>query len=173
MARGVNKVILIGNLGAAPEIRQGPSGAKVARLRIATTESWRDRQTGENQSRTEWHRAVCFSGLADVAEKYLNKGSKIYIEGSLRTTSWDAPDGQKRYSTEIVVRELNMLGSRSDSAGMSDDSSYDSSNFQPQQHDANPGMSPQIGSAATEPQQMGADLAPSPADNELDDDIPF
>lgn len=174
MARGVNKVILIGNLGAPPEIRQGPNGVKVAKLRIATTESWRDRQSGESQSRTEWHSIVCFSGLAEIAEKYLSKGSKVYIEGSLRTSSWDAPDGQKRYRTEVSAREMTMLDSRRDSVGAPADSSYGPSNSQSQQYDPGLDVPQQMDSDPVASQQMGSDLTPPmPTDSELDDDIPF
>src|SRR5688572_6381863 len=112
MARGVNKVILIGNLGADPETRAMPSGSTVANLRIATTENWKDRQTGENQERTEWHRVALFGKLAEIAGEYLRKGSQVYIEGSLRTRKWQDKQGNERYSTEIVGNEMQMLGGR-------------------------------------------------------------
>ena len=112
MARGVNKVILIGHLGADPETRAMPSGSSVANLRIATTESWRDKQSGEQQERTEWHRVVIFSRLAEIAGEYLRKGSQVYIEGSLRTRKWQDKQGQERYTTEIVGNEMQMLGGR-------------------------------------------------------------
>jgi single-strand DNA-binding protein len=112
MARGVNKVILIGNLGADPETRAMPSGTTVANLRIATSESWRDKQTGEQQERTEWHRVALFGRLAEVAGEYLRKGSQVYIEGSLRTRKWQDKEGKDRYSTEIVGNDLQMLGGR-------------------------------------------------------------
>ena len=112
MARGVNKVILIGNLGADPETRAMPSGATVANLRIATTESWRDKQSGEQQERTEWHRVALFGRLAEVAGEYLRKGSQVYIEGSLRTRKWQDKQGNERYSTEIIGNEMQMLGGR-------------------------------------------------------------
>jgi single-strand DNA-binding protein len=117
MARGVNKVILIGNLGADPETRAMPSGATVANLRIATTENWKDRQTGENQERTEWHRVALFGKLAEIAGEYLRKGSQVYIEGSLRTRKWQDKQGQERYSTEIVGNEMQMLGGRGGGGG--------------------------------------------------------
>ena len=117
MARGVNKVILIGNLGADPETRAMPSGTTVANLRIATSESWRDKQTGEQQERTEWHRVAFFGRLAEIAGEYLRKGSQVYIEGSLRTRKWQDKQGNKRFSTEIVGNELQMLGGRSGGAG--------------------------------------------------------
>jgi single-strand DNA-binding protein len=112
MARGINKVILIGNLGADPETRAMPSGSTVANLRIATSESWRDKQTGEQQERTEWHRVAMFGRLAEIAAEYLKKGSQVYIEGSLRTRKWTDKQGQERYSTEIIGNELQMLGGR-------------------------------------------------------------
>ena len=112
MARGVNKVIIIGNLGADPESRAMPSGASVANLRIATTESWRDKQSGEQQERTEWHRVALFGRLAEVASEYLRKGSQVYIEGSLRTRKWQDKQGNERYTTEIVANDMQMLGGR-------------------------------------------------------------
>lgn len=111
MARGINKVILIGNLGRDPETRYTQSGSAVTNLRVATTEGWRDRQSNEMQERTEWHTVVCFTRLAEVARDYLHKGSKVYIEGSLRTSSWEQ-DGQTRYRTEVIARDLQMLDSR-------------------------------------------------------------
>ena len=117
MARGVNKVILVGNLGADPETRAMPSGMTVANLRIATSESWRDKQSGEQQERTEWHRVALFGRLAEVAGEYLRKGSQVYIEGSLRTRKWQDKQGNERYSTEIVGNELQMLGGRGGAAG--------------------------------------------------------
>src|SRR5579872_1719399 len=110
MARGVNKVILIGNLGADPETRAMPSGTTVANLRIATSESWRDKQSGEQQERTEWHRVALFGRLAEVAGEYLRKGSQVYIEGSLRTRKWQDKEGKDRYSPGIVGSALQRLG---------------------------------------------------------------
>jgi single-strand DNA-binding protein len=112
MARGINKVILIGNLGADPETRAMPSGTTVANLRLATSESWRDKQSGEQQERTEWHRVALFGRLAEIAAEYLKKGSQVYIEGSLRTRKWQDKQGNERYSTEIIGNELQMLGGR-------------------------------------------------------------
>ncbi len=112
MARGVNKVILIGNLGADPEVRYSPNGSAVANLRLATTDSWRDRQTGEQQERTEWHRVVFFGKLAEIAGEYLRKGSKVYLEGRLQTRKWQGQDGQDRYTTEIVASDMQLLGGR-------------------------------------------------------------
>ena len=112
MARGVNKVILVGNLGADPETRYTASGAAITNITVATSESWRDKQTGENQERTEWHRVVFFNRLAEIAGEYLRKGRQVYIEGSLRTRKWQGQDGSDRYSTEIVASEMQMLDSR-------------------------------------------------------------
>jgi single-strand DNA-binding protein len=117
MARGINKVILIGHLGADPESRAMPSGSSVANLRIATTESWRDKQSGEQQERTEWHRVALFGRLAEIATEYLRKGSQVYIEGSLRTRKWQDKQGNERYSTEIVGNEMQMLGGRGGAGG--------------------------------------------------------
>lgn len=112
MARGVNKVILIGNLGRDPEVRYMPSGSAVANVTIATSESWKDKQTGEQQERTEWHNVAFFNRLAEVVGEYLRKGSKVYVEGSLRTRKWQGKDGQDRYTTEIIASEMQMLDSR-------------------------------------------------------------
>ena len=117
MARGINKVILVGNLGADPETRAMPSGTTVANLRIATSESWRDKTSGEQQERTEWHRVALFGRLAEVASEYLRKGSQVYIEGSLRTRKWQDKQGNERYSTEIVANDLQMLGGRGGAGG--------------------------------------------------------
>jgi single-strand DNA-binding protein len=116
MARGINKVILIGNLGRDPETRYTQGGSAVTQFSIATSENWRDKATGEQQERTEWHNVVCFARLAEIAGEYLRKGSKVYIEGSLRTSSWEQ-DGQKRYRTEIMARDMQMLDSRGGGAG--------------------------------------------------------
>ena len=120
MARGVNKVILIGNLGADPEVRYMPSGGAVANIRLATTDSWKDRQSGEPQERTEWHRVVLFGRLGEIAGEYLRKGAKVYIEGRLQTRKWQGQDGQDRYTTEIVASDLQMLDSRGGSTGFAD-----------------------------------------------------
>jgi len=113
MARGVNKVILVGNLGRDPETRYMPSGSAVTNLRIATSEQWKDKTTGENQERTEWHSVAMFGKLAEIAAEYLRKGSQVYIEGKLRTRKWqDKTDGKDRYTTEIIADEMQMLGSK-------------------------------------------------------------
>jgi single-strand DNA-binding protein len=118
MGGSVNKVILIGNLGADPEIRRTQDGRPVANLRVATSESWRDKATGERRERTEWHRVVIFSeGLCRIAEQYLKKGSKIYLEGQLQTRKWTDPQGQERYSTEIVLQNFNGVLTMLDRAG--------------------------------------------------------
>jgi single-strand DNA-binding protein len=119
MARGVNKVILVGNLGKDPETRYMPSGSAVTNLRIATTEAWKDKQTGDQQERTEWHAVAMFGRLAEIAAEYLRKGSQVYIEGKLRTRKWQDKEGKDRYTTEIVADEMQMLGSRAGSAGAS------------------------------------------------------
>lgn len=110
MARGVNKVILIGNLGKDPEVRYMPSGGAVANVTLATSETWKDKQSGEKQERTEWHNVVFYNRLAEIAGEYLKKGSKVYVEGSLRTRKWQDKDGQDRYTTEIVASDMQMLG---------------------------------------------------------------
>ena len=112
MARGINKVILIGNLGRDPETRYTQGGSAVTNLRIATAESWKDKQTGEQQERTEWHSVVCFARLGEIAGEYLRKGSKVYIEGRLQTRKWQDKEGHDRYSTEIVANDMQMLDSR-------------------------------------------------------------
>jgi len=112
MARGLNKVMLIGNLGADPEVRYTTGNSAVTNIRLATAESWRDKDTGEQQERTEWHRVVFFGRLAEIAGEYLKKGSQVYVEGSIRTRKWTDKEGQERYSTEIVANEMQMLGGR-------------------------------------------------------------
>ncbi len=159
-SRGVNKVILIGNLGADPEVRYMPSGSAVANLRIATTESWKDQQSGQMQERTEWHRVALFGRLAEIAGEYLRKGSQVYIEGSLRTRKWQGQDGQDRYTTEIVGREMRMLGGRGSDSGAAFD----------QGTAAYPETSP---APRTEPAKP-APSKPAPETlDDFDDDIPF
>ncbi len=146
MARGINKVILIGNLGGDPETRYMPNGSAVTNITVATNESWKDKKTGEQKDRTEWHKVAMFNRLAEVAAEYLRKGSQVYIEGKLRTRKWQDRDGNDRYTTEIIADEMQMLGGRSGgSAPMSAGSSAES--------------------PASEPPK------PGPAD--FDDDIPF
>ncbi|HQX45833.1 MAG TPA: single-stranded DNA-binding protein [Steroidobacteraceae bacterium] len=117
MARGINKVILIGNLGQDPETRAMPSGSSVTNLRIATSESWKDKQSGEMKERTEWHSVAMFGRLAEIAGEYLRKGSQVYIEGSLRTRKWQDKEGRDRYTTEIIGNEMQMLGARGGGGG--------------------------------------------------------
>lgn len=117
MARGINKVILIGNLGKDPEVRYMPSGSAVANTSLATTESWRDRQSGERQERTEWHNIVFYGRLAEIVGEYLRKGSKLYVEGSIRTRKWQDKSGNDRYTTEIIAAEIAMLDGRGEGGG--------------------------------------------------------
>ena len=176
MARGVNKVILIGNLGNDPEQKSMPNGNAVTNITVATSESWKDKQTGQQQERTEWHRVVFFNRLAEIAGQYLSKGSKVYLEGALRTRKWQDQNGQDRYTTEIVANEMQMLDSRGQQGGGYSNDAY---NQQPQQHaprQAAPQQ--QAPQAAPQPRQQPAppqQAAPAPAGNfdDFDDDIPF
>src|SRR5690606_2272336 len=152
MARGINKVILVGNLGADPDTRYMPSGKAVTNIRVATSESWKDRQTGDQQERTEWHTVVLFDKLGEIAAEYLRKGSQVYIEGSLRTRKWQDKEGKDRYTTEIVAREMQMLGGRGAGAG------------------AGGGESRPARSA---PSEARSAPAATPDVGEFDDDIPF
>jgi single-strand DNA-binding protein len=117
MARGINKVILVGNLGADPDTRYMPSGKAVTNIRIATSESWKDKQTGDQQERTEWHAVTLYDKLGEIAAEYLRKGSQVYIEGSLRTRKWQDKEGKDRYTTEIIAQNMQMLGGRGGSGG--------------------------------------------------------
>ena len=153
---GVNKVILVGNLGADPEIRHLQNGASVANFRIATSETYKDKTTGERREQTEWHSLVAWRGLAEITEKYLRKGSKVYVEGKLRTRQWQDKDGNTKYTTEIHVDELTMLDRASDNSGAS--SSGNSGQQQPQS------QAKETSSAAQTPIGQGADD---------DDDLPF
>ena len=119
MARGVNKVILVGNCGKDPETRYMPSGGAVTKISIATSEAWKDKQTGEQKDRTEWHNVVFFGRLGEIAGEYLRKGSQVYVEGSLRTNKWQDKSGNDRYTTEIVAREMKMLSPRGAEEGQS------------------------------------------------------
>ncbi len=146
MARGINKVILIGNLGADPETRYMPSGGAVTNIRLATSESWKDKNTGEQQERTEWHNVAFFGRLAEIAAEYLRKGSQVYIEGRLRTRKWQDKEGNDRWTTEIIANEMQMLGGRGGGAG-----------------------APAGGGAPSRREEP--EMPPSSGD--LDDDIPF
>src|SRR5450432_2167433 len=117
MARGVNKVILVGNLGADPETRSMPSGMTVTNIRIATSESWKDKASGAQQERTEWHSVALFGRLGEIAAEYLRKGSQVYIEGSLRTRKWQDKEGRDRYTTEVIANDMQMLGGRAGAGG--------------------------------------------------------
>ena len=120
MARGINKVIIVGNLGADPDSRAMPSGNAVTNISVATSESWNDRETGEKQEKTEWHRVVFFNRLAEIAAQYLKKGSQVYVEGKLQTRKWEDKEGNERWTTEVVANQMQMLGDR-----MSNDKSND------------------------------------------------
>ena len=157
MARGVNKVILVGNCGQDPETRVIPStGASVTNLSVATSESWKDKVTGDQQERTEWHKVVFFNRLAEIAGEYVRKGSKLYIEGSLRTRKWQGQDGQDRYTTEIVGSEMQMLDSR----GSSPSGEFSGSNDQIKNNESSNQSSSESSSGS---QSLDA----------FDDDIPF
>jgi len=155
-SRGVNKVILVGNLGNDPEVRYMPNGNAVANVSLATSDSWKDKNTGEQQERTEWHRVIFFNRLAEIVEQYVKKGSKLYVEGRLQTRSWEQ-DGVKRYTTEIVASEMQMLDSRG-GAGVGDNS------FSQER--------PQAQQPARSSSNAPAQAAPANFDN-FDDDIPF
>ncbi len=157
----VNKVILVGNLGADPETRYMPNGDAVCNIRLATTESWKDKASGERKEITEWHRLVFYRKLAEIAGQYLRKGSLIYIEGSLKTRKWQDKDGQDRYTTEITVNEMTMLGGRGDTGG-GQSSGEPQQRQQQQRQQGNNGGQQQRQSA---PQSRGFD--------DLEDDIPF
>lgn len=164
MARGINKVILIGNLGQDPEVRFTPSGAAVANLNLATTDTWMDRQSGQRQERTEWHRVVMFNKTAEIAQQYLKKGSKVYIEGRLQTRKWQDQNGQDRYSTEIVANDMQMLDGRTgDFQGGGAPQNYDQ-NSSAQNHSThnNPSNNNQGGSYPQQGAQQSP-RAPQPA----------
>lgn len=169
-SRGVNKVILIGNLGQDPETRYMPSGGAVTNVSIATSETWKDKQTGQNQERTEWHRVVFFNRLAEIAGEYLKKGSKVYIEGSLRTRKWQDQQGQDRYSTEIVGSEMQMLDSRGGESGMGQQDYSGGGYGAPQNQYSPPSQQP---SAQPQPANNPKPSAPKPDFDGFDDDIPF
>lgn len=162
----VNKVILIGNLGNDPEMRSMPSGNAVANVSIATTETWKDKTTGEKKEKTEWHRVVFFNRLAEIVGQYLRKGSQIYIEGNLRTNKWQDQNGQDRYTTEIVAREMTMLGGKS--GGTSDFQQ----NSAPQQSSSQQSAPQQNAPAQQDSPQKQQSAPPQNFDN-FDDDIPF
>ena len=150
MARGVNKAIIVGNLGRDPEVRYSASGNAIANVTVATTDSWKDRQSGERQERTEWHRVVFFNRLAEIVAEYLKKGSQVFIEGRIQTRKWEDKDGNERWTTEIVANEMQMLGSRG-GGGMQGGPAEDS------------GAAPAPGGGGSS----------GFSDSEFDDDIPF
>jgi single-strand DNA-binding protein len=160
MARGINKVILIGNLGSDPEVRYMPNGAAVANLRIATSESWRDKQTGEQNERTEWHRVVLFRRLGEIAGEYLRKGAKVYVEGRLQTRKWQGQDGIDRYTTEIVANDLQMLDSRAPQGASVDQPPIPEPPTDSWEEPRSHGDSPRSAKPASSP-------------DDFDDDIPF
>ena len=158
MARGINKVILVGNLGADPETRYMPSGGAVTNLSVATSRQWKDKQTGEQREQTEWHKVAMFDRLAEIAAEYLRKGSQVYIEGRLQTRKWQDRDGNDRYTTEIIANEMQMMGGRGGGGGMGGGGGGGYS-----QGGGDPGPSQSRG---------GGQSSPPPADD-FDDDIPF
>jgi len=162
MARGVNKVILVGHLGADPEVRYMPNGGAVANVTVATTESWKDKSSGEQQEKTEWHRVVFFARLAEIVGEYLKKGSQMYVEGRLQTRKWQDKNGVDRYTTEIVASEMQMLGGRGGAGGgaASSAGSYGGGQSQGQ---------PAAAAAAT----TAAPAAAGGSYDDFDDDIPF
>jgi single-strand DNA-binding protein len=147
MARGINKVIIVGNLGNDPETKYMPSGSAVTNLSVATNESWKDKQTGEQKDRTEWHRVAMFGRLAEIAAEYLRKGSQVYIEGKLRTRKWQDQQGNDRYTTEIIADEMQMLGGR--------------------------GGAPSMGGGGPAPSGPSQGGGGSSQNDDFDDDIPF
>ncbi|MGM0676896.1 single-stranded DNA-binding protein [Ectothiorhodospira marina] len=175
MARGINKVILVGNLGNDPEVKYMPSGSAVANVSIATTDRWKDKQSGEMQDRTEWHRVVFFGRLAEIAGEYLRKGSQVYVEGRLQTRKWQTQDGQDRYSTEIVANEMQMLGGRGGSGGGGGSSDFDSGGGSGGGQWGQGGGSRGQGESASSGggQASGQSSGSRPEPSDFDDDIPF
>ncbi|WP_327027502.1 single-stranded DNA-binding protein SSB1 [Klebsiella pneumoniae] len=172
-SRGVNKVILVGNLGQDPEVRYMPSGGAVANFTLATSESWRDKQTGEIKEQTEWHRVVLFGKLAEVAGEYLRKGSQVYIEGQLRTRKWTDQSGQDKYTTEVVVNvggTMQMLGGRQGGGAPAGGGQQQGGWGQPQQPQGGNQFS---GGAQSRPQQQAPAAPSNEPPMDFDDDIPF
>jgi single-strand DNA-binding protein len=169
MARGINKVILIGHLGQDPEVRALPSGSSIANLRLATTESWKDKQSGEFKEQTEWHTVVLFGRTAEVAAEYLKKGSQVYIEGRLRTRKWQDKTGNDRYSTEIVGNDMQMLGGRGQGSGAGGGESG-------RQTHGGRGAGGTGAAPASGGSSGGSEFSDAPAtstEHDFDDDIPF
>jgi single-strand DNA-binding protein len=174
MARGVNKVILIGNVGQDPEVKYMPSGGAVTNISVATSESWKDKNTGQMQERTEWHRVVMFNRLGEIAGEFLRKGSKVYIEGSLRTRKWQGQDGTDRYTTEIVADQMQMLDGRGEGTNTGGgqggyNAPQDNYNQAPPQNNYGQQNNNQ------RPQNQGgySNQTPPPSMDSFDDDIPF
>lgn len=168
MARGINKVIIVGNVGGDPDVRYMPNGNAVTTLSIATSETWKDKQTGDKQERTEWHRIVCYNRLGEIAGEYVRKGSKLYVEGSLRTRKWQDQQGQDKYTTEIIANDIQMLDSRGPSGAGPQADMYGDSQPAYQNNTARKPQPP----AAAPSSQPSQPPAHNPFD-ELDDDIPF
>jgi len=168
MARGINKVIIVGNCGQDPETRYLPSGGAVTNMSLATSEAWKDKNTGEQQERTEWHKVVFFNRLGEIAGEYLKKGSKVYVEGSLRTRKWQGQDGSDRYTTEIVASEMQMLDSRGGQEG-GGGGGYQQNRPQQNQGQQNQGQQNQ---GQQQQNQAPKQQAPQGMDS-FDDDIPF
>lgn len=178
MAKGINKVILVGNLGNDPETRSFPDGSAVTNISVATSESWRDKQTGQMQDRTEWHRVVLRDRgnyrLGQLAAQYLRKGSKVYIEGSLQTRKWQDKQGIERYTTEIIASDMQMLDGRNDGASApSYNAPVQGGYQQPQQQAYQQPAQQQAPQAAPSRQQYSAPQPPPAAFDDFDDDIPF
>lgn len=174
MVRGVNKVIIVGNLGGDPEVRYMPSGNAVTNITLATSESWKDKQTGQNQERTEWHRVVFFNKLAEIAGEYLRKGAQVYIEGALRTRKWQDQSGADRYTTEIVASEMQMLGS---AGGNSSNRTANQDSYpEAQPRQAAPANNRNPDGSAMTPEQVKAAKqsgGQGKMPEDFDDDIPF
>lgn len=164
MSRGINKVILVGNLGGDPEVRATASGARIANINVATSDSWTDKTSGQKQERTEWHRVVFFNRLAEIVEQYLTKGSQVYLEGRLQTRKWQDKDGVDRYTTEIVANEMQMLGGRGGGGGDQSSNYQSTAPMDPPQRQSAP--------AAAAPAAAAPAAAGGP-DITFDDDIPF
>ncbi|MBA2650604.1 MAG: single-stranded DNA-binding protein [Legionella sp.] len=165
MARGVNKVILLGNVGLDPEVRYMTNGNAVATISLATSESWKDKVTGEKQEKTEWHRVVCFNRLGEIVNEYVRKGSKLYVEGSIRTRKWQDQQGQEKYTTEIHATDIQMLDSKGGGGGSGGSSSNYEDIPQGQQSQYSAGSSQQSNNKQPQPT--------ADAFEQLDDDIPF
>jgi len=158
MARGLNKVMIMGNLGADPEVRYAPSGGAITNIRVATSDVWKDKQTGEKQERTEWHKIVLFNRLGEIAAEYLKKGSRVFIEGSLRTNKWQDQNGNDRYTTEIIASGMQLMDSKGSGAGAAP--------FEESATHSNTSMERRASPASEK-------ALATTADDEFDDDIPF